>query len=107
MKYKEVAKKMTKLIEISSIGVSKDSQIRATKILDVIANAYKHTGKFNKSTLFFHYVYNVMEKRWRQLSYTVSKGQTFSLPNLPTEKCNSSCYRFGKQPSNFSLLIEI
>lgn len=107
MKDKEVAKKMTKFIEISSIGVSKDSQLRAAKILDVIADTYEHTEKFDKATPFFHYVYNEMTKRWRQLRAAVSKGQTFSLPDFPVEKCNFSGQKFGTQPGNSSLLIEL
>ncbi|XP_006347436.1 tryptophan aminotransferase-related protein 2-like [Solanum tuberosum] len=99
VKDKEVAKKMTKFIEISSIGVSKDSQLRAAKILDVIADTYEHTEKFDKATLFFHYVYNEMAKRWRQLRSAVSKGQTFSLLDFPVEKCNFSGQRFGTQPA--------
>lgn len=55
MKDKEFAKKMTKFIEISSIGVSKDSQLCAAKILDVIFDTYEHTQKFDKATPFFHY----------------------------------------------------
>lgn len=95
----EVAKKMTKFIEISSIGVSKDSQLRAAKILDVIADTYEHTEKFDKATPFFHYANNEMAKRWRQLRSAVNKGQTFSLPDFPVEKCNFGGQRFGTQPA--------
>lgn len=97
-KDKEVAKKMTKFIKISNIGVSKASQLWAAKILDVIADTYEHTEKFDKATPFFHYAYNEMAKQRRQLRSTVSKGQTFSLPASPIETCNFSGERFGKQP---------
>ncbi|PHT28562.1 Tryptophan aminotransferase-related protein 2 [Capsicum baccatum] len=99
VKDKEVAKKMTKFIEISSIGVSKDSQLRAAKILDVIADTYEHTEKFDKVKPFFHYGNNEMARRWRQLRSAVNKGQTFSLPDFPVEKCNFSGQRFGTQPA--------
>ncbi|CAN4099286.1 unnamed protein product [Withania somnifera] len=99
VKDEEVAKKMTKFIEISSIGVSKDSQLRAAKILDVIADTYEHTEKFDKATPFFHYVNNEMAKRWRHLRSAVNKGQTFSLPDFPVEKCNFGGQRFGTQPA--------
>ncbi|KAK4375669.1 hypothetical protein RND71_006346 [Anisodus tanguticus] len=105
VKDKEVAKKMTKFIEISSIGVSKDSQLRAAKILDVIADTYEDIEKFGKATPFFHYGYNEMAERWRQLISAVSKGQTFSLPDFPVEKCNFSGQTFGTQPGNFSFTV--
>ncbi|KAF3629036.1 putative short-chain dehydrogenase TIC 32, chloroplastic-like [Capsicum annuum] len=90
---------MTKFIEISSIGVSKDSQLRAAKILDVIADTYEHTEKFDKVKPFFHYGNNEMARRWKQLRSAVNKGQTFSLPDFPVEKCNFSGQRFGTQPA--------
>nr|XP_016461032.1 PREDICTED: tryptophan aminotransferase-related protein 2-like [Nicotiana tabacum] len=99
VKDEAIAKKMVKFIEISSIGVSKDSQVRAAKILDVIADTYEHAETSNKSTRFFDYGYQEMAKRWRQLREAVNKGQTFSLPNLPVGKCNFSNRTFGTQPA--------
>lgn len=103
VKDEAIAKKMVKFIEISSIGVSKDSQVRAAKILDVIADTYEHAETSNKSTRFFDYGYQEMAKRWRQLREAVNKGQTFSLPNLPVGKCNFSNRTFGTQPGNIWL----
>ncbi|KAG5568111.1 hypothetical protein H5410_064875 [Solanum commersonii] len=39
VKDKEVAMKMTKFMEISTIGVSKEAQLRAAKILEVVSNS--------------------------------------------------------------------
>ncbi|CAN4085992.1 unnamed protein product [Withania somnifera] len=94
-----IAKKMVKFIEISSIGVSKDSQVRAAKILDVISDTYEDAEIPNVSKRFFDYGYEEMAKRWSRLRKAVNKGKVFSLPNLPVEKCNFSNRTFGTQPA--------
>ena len=40
MKDTEVAKKMVYFVDRSTIGVSRDSQLRATKILSLVSDAY-------------------------------------------------------------------
>ncbi|XP_055828518.1 L-tryptophan--pyruvate aminotransferase 1-like [Solanum dulcamara] len=99
VKDEAIAKKMVKFIEISSIGVSKDSQVRAAKILDVISDIYEDAETSNESKRFFDYAYEEMAKRWSQLREAVSKGQAFSLPTLPVGKCNFSNRTFGTQPA--------
>ncbi|KAK4350558.1 hypothetical protein RND71_029871 [Anisodus tanguticus] len=99
VKDETIAKKMVKFIEISSIGVSKDSQVRAAKILDVISDTYEDAETSNESKPFFDYGYEEMKKRWGQLREAVNKGQSFSLPNLPVGKCNFSNQTFGTQPA--------
>ncbi|CAI8583374.1 unnamed protein product [Vicia faba] len=37
----EVAKKMTKFIELNTIGISKDSQLRASKVIKIVLTAAK------------------------------------------------------------------
>lgn len=102
VKDEAIAKKMVKFIEISSIGVSKDSQVRAAKILDVISDIYEDAETSNESKRFFDYAYEEMAKRWSQLREAVSKGQAFSLPTLPVGKCNFSNRTFGTQPGNIA-----
>nr|QID21114.1 tryptophan aminotransferase [Petunia x hybrida] len=99
VKDEAIARKMVKYIEISSIGVSKDSQLRAAKILDVIADTYEQPEPSNESKRFFDYGYDEMAKRWRQLREAVRKGKTFSLPDLPVGTCNFANRTFGTQPA--------
>ncbi|TMW95423.1 hypothetical protein EJD97_008892 [Solanum chilense] len=99
VKDEAIAKKMVKFIEISSIGVSKDSQVRAAKILDVISDSYEDSKTSNKSKRFFGYAQEEMAKRWSQLREVVNQGQAFSLPILPAGECNFSHHTFATQPA--------
>ncbi|KAH0703250.1 L-tryptophan--pyruvate aminotransferase 1-like [Solanum tuberosum] len=99
VKDEAIAKKMVKFIEISSIGVSKDSQVRAAKILDVISDSYEDSKTSNESKRFFDYAQEEMAKRWSQLREVVNKGHAFSLPTLPVGECNFSHHTFATQPA--------
>ncbi|KAJ7186329.1 hypothetical protein O6H91_Y536600 [Diphasiastrum complanatum] len=93
----EVAKRMAKFVELNTIGVSQDAQIRATHILRTVVNAYAQKGSspyaldrregLDRNKLF-HYGYSVMEYRWRQLQAAVSGGDRFSVPHFPPEFCS-------------------
>ncbi|GLJ30972.1 hypothetical protein SUGI_0618300 [Cryptomeria japonica] len=95
----EVAKKMTKYIELNTIGVSKDSQLRASKILHSISNSYASevdTEEYSSTveeTRFFHHGSNLMAERWRRLRDVVSLNHRFSLPAFQSQFCNF----FGRQ----------
>lgn len=77
---------MTKFIEFSSIGVSKDSQHRAAKIMGVIYESYQDF-KSHGSENFFEFGHRVMAGRWARLREVVAKNGVFSLPNFPKEFC--------------------
>lgn len=95
IKDETIAKKMTKFMEISTIGVSKDSQIRAAKILDVISDSHEHKDSFDGISPFFDHSYDHMTRRWQQLREAVNKGKLFSLPVSPTAVCTFSGRTFG------------
>ncbi|KAL3342838.1 hypothetical protein AABB24_026731 [Solanum stoloniferum] len=99
VKDEPIAKKMVKFIEISSIGVSKDSQVRAAKIMDVISDSYEDSKTSSESKRFFDYAREEMAKRWSQLREVVNNGQAFSLPTLPVGECNFSHQTFATQPA--------
>ncbi|KAJ9169501.1 hypothetical protein P3X46_017688 [Hevea brasiliensis] len=84
VKDKVVARKMIKFIEVSSIGVSKESQLRAAKILGVVIEGCQHSASEN----FFEYSQCLMAERWEKLRDVVKKSQIFSLPKYPQEWCN-------------------
>ncbi|CAH2033709.1 unnamed protein product [Thlaspi arvense] len=83
----EVAKKMVQYLTISSIGVSKESQTRATTILNELTKTCR-----TKSESFFEYGHEKMKSRWERLREVVESGDTFTLPNYPQAFCNF----FGK-----------
>ncbi|XP_047311351.1 tryptophan aminotransferase-related protein 2-like [Impatiens glandulifera] len=100
VKNEEVARKMTKFIEVNTIGVSKDSQLRAAKILNSVADTYDYSGNAKEEgAAFFEYSYGVMNKRWNQLKEAVRKNPIFSLPVFPWSYCNFSGRKFESQPA--------
>ncbi|KAI3731449.1 hypothetical protein L1987_62637 [Smallanthus sonchifolius] len=87
VKDKEVAKKMIKFMEVTTIGVSKESQLRVAKILQVVADGCKHF-RSPKGDNFFETGQSMMKKRWNILRETVEKHQMFSIQNYPLQHCN-------------------
>ncbi|KAK3037545.1 hypothetical protein RJ639_030353 [Escallonia herrerae] len=96
---REIAKKMTKFIEINTIGVSKDSQLRAAKVLQAVSDSYDRDGIPKESKAFFEYGYNLMAERWRNLRAAVNMSGLFSLPDFPVEVCTFSRRAFEPQPA--------
>ncbi|KAJ3705479.1 hypothetical protein LUZ61_009184 [Rhynchospora tenuis] len=62
----EVASKMGKFIEMNTIGVSKDSQVRVAKILKVIFDGYE-LPDLKGGSKFFHFGPCLLANRWRRL----------------------------------------
>ncbi|XP_050206984.1 L-tryptophan--pyruvate aminotransferase 1-like [Mercurialis annua] len=88
VKDREVARMMTKFIEICAIGVSKESQLRAARILGVVTEGCQQFGTTPESGNFFEYGQSLMAERWKRLRETVKNSQIFSLPKYPQEWCN-------------------
>ncbi|CAI9092982.1 OLC1v1028370C2 [Oldenlandia corymbosa var. corymbosa] len=82
----EVAKKMVKFIEVNSIGVSKESQLRTAKILSVASESCQEKGLNN----FFLYGRHVMANKWKKLREIVKKHQRFIIPKYPLQYCQFS-----------------
>ncbi|CAH9131963.1 unnamed protein product [Cuscuta epithymum] len=81
---KEVAKKMTKFIEVSTIGVSKDSQLRAAKILGVVSDSCFSGDDF------FAYSRNMLKERWQRLRQVVKGSDLFHVQKYPILYCHFS-----------------
>ncbi|OIT29702.1 PREDICTED: L-tryptophan--pyruvate aminotransferase 1-like [Nicotiana attenuata] len=81
---KEVARKMTKFMEISTIGVSKEAQLRAAKILGVISDSCLDPTLEN----FFEYSQSHMTKRWQKLREVVKGSDLFTLQKYPLQYCH-------------------
>ncbi|KAJ6811273.1 tryptophan aminotransferase-related protein 2-like [Iris pallida] len=83
----EVAKRMNKFIELNTIGVSKDSQLRAAKILKVISDGYELPNSEPAAKLF-DYGRRILAERWEKLREAAETNGVFSLPVYPSETCN-------------------
>ncbi|KAK4263155.1 hypothetical protein QN277_028612 [Acacia crassicarpa] len=91
VKDKEIAKKMTKFIQMSSIGVSKESQIRVAKIIEVLCDIYENfkcSGSSKETELFFELSKCLMKERWEKLREVIKQSNDFSLPKFPKAYCN-------------------
>uniref|UniRef100_A0A7N0T5D9 Alliinase C-terminal domain-containing protein n=1 Tax=Kalanchoe fedtschenkoi TaxID=63787 RepID=A0A7N0T5D9_KALFE len=98
VKDKEVAMKMTKFIELNTIGVSKDSQLRAAKILKATSDSCKHMSN-PKVENFFKFSFNQMTERWAKLRAAVRKSGLFSLPDFTSDWCTYNQQVFQPQPA--------
>ncbi|XWS50904.1 hypothetical protein CRYUN_Cryun12cG0130300 [Craigia yunnanensis] len=96
VKDEDAARKMTKYIELNTIGVSKDSQIRAAKVLKVISESCERP---NEGDSFFEFSYHLMAKRWKQLRQAVHQSGLFSVPDFPPQLCKFLNRVFEPQPA--------
>ncbi|KAJ0828729.1 putative transaminase [Helianthus annuus] len=87
VKDKEVAKRMIKFMEVTTIGVSKESQLRVAKILQFIADGCKQFGS-PQGDNFFEFGQSLMKKRWQILRETLKENQMFTIPKYPLQHCN-------------------
>ncbi|CAI8587557.1 unnamed protein product [Vicia faba] len=83
----EVAKKMATFVQSSSMGVSKESQTRAAKIIGVICDGYQNL-KSKESELFFEYSKRLMKERWEKLGEAVEQSMVFGVVKYPNAYCN-------------------
>ncbi|KAL3642326.1 Tryptophan aminotransferase-related protein 2 [Castilleja foliolosa] len=99
VKDNEIAKKMTEFIVLSTLGVSKESQLRAAKILQVVSDSHQNKGHFEDTQPFFDHSYNLIAKRWERLRSAVKTSTLFSLPEFPHGRCSFSGRTFATQPA--------
>jgi L-tryptophan--pyruvate aminotransferase len=76
----EVAQKMVKFVELNTIGVSKDSQLRAAKIMKAVCDGYELSPTREENRLF-HFAQRKMAERWSRLRAAVAASGIFSLPD--------------------------
>ncbi|BAT99499.1 hypothetical protein LR48_Vigan03g318400 [Vigna angularis] len=83
----EVAKKMTRYVQLSSIGVSKETQTRVVKIIGVVCDGYQNFGSM-ESELFFEYSKHLLRERWEKLWAVIDESKVFSVAKYPKAFCN-------------------
>ncbi|KAK3137394.1 hypothetical protein QOZ80_5BG0451680 [Eleusine coracana subsp. coracana] len=92
---RDVARKMVYFVDRSTIGVSKDSQLRATKILGVVSDAYElpRAAAAPPPPRLFDFARRCLAERWRALRAAVAASSgAFSLQEETSGYCN-----FAKQ----------
>ncbi|KAK6922263.1 Alliinase, C-terminal [Dillenia turbinata] len=89
VKDKAVAAKMVEYMTIATIGVSKEAQLRAAKIMQVITDSYLDLAPKDVE-LFFEHAKRAMADRWKRVREIVAKSEMFSLPKYPLEYCHFS-----------------
>ncbi|KAI5436830.1 L-tryptophan--pyruvate aminotransferase 1 [Lathyrus oleraceus] len=83
----EVAKKMATFVQSSSMGVSKESQTRAAKIIGVVCDGYQNF-KSSESELFFEYSKRLVKERWEKFREAVEQSMVFTVTKYPKAYCN-------------------
>lgn len=94
VKDKDIARRMTKFIELNTIGVSKDSQVRAAKILKVVSDGYE-LPVLDSAARLFDFGKRNLQRRWERLREVAKSTGMFSLAEYPSDTCKFT----GKQTS--------
>ncbi|XP_021806747.1 tryptophan aminotransferase-related protein 4-like isoform X2 [Prunus avium] len=79
IKNESVYQKMTEYMSSSSMGVSRDAQLRALKLINVVLET--------RGKQIFEFGYHTMRNRWESLSKTLSLSNRFSLQKLGPRYC--------------------
>lgn len=98
VKDREVARKMTEFMVLNTIGVSKDSQRRAAKIMKVVSDGYELPIP-NPKVRLFEYGKRKLEKRWKRLREVARETDVFSLPEYTPETCKFTGERTPSHPA--------
>ena len=89
IKDEAVYQKMLTYINSNTMGVSRDAQLRALKLLDVVLEG---DGKE-----IFQFAYTTMRERWMRLRHIISKSKRFSLQKIAPQYC--SFFKRVRDPS--------
>ncbi|ONH90216.1 hypothetical protein PRUPE_8G041100 [Prunus persica] len=91
VKDESVFQKMTMYTLINSMGISRDAQLRALKVLNVVLEG----GGKN----IFEFGYNTLRKRWEKLSNILSVSNRFSLQKFAPKYCTFFKKTRGPSPA--------
>lgn len=119
-----VATKMSEFIKVNTVGVSQDSQLRATTLIHTIINGHKQAKMKQKHVKdndgeeeeeeedlvdcntqqkqwrpFFHYGQTILEERWRQLLLVLEGHSLFNIPTYDQAFCSFLHKSFQPNPA--------
>lgn len=75
----EVYQRMYRYLQLNTMGVSRDTQLRALKLVKVLVE--------DGGREIFEFGYKTMTKRWERLRKSLSMSKRFSLQKIPPENC--------------------
>ncbi|KAL8532694.1 hypothetical protein ACS0TY_009054 [Phlomoides rotata] len=75
---------MVDFVDINTIGVSQEAQLRAASLLEFISTSC-HKPKLDN---FFEYSELLMAERWNKLKNALAKNELLHIPELPQHYCN-------------------
>ncbi|CAJ2666275.1 unnamed protein product [Trifolium pratense] len=84
IKDEDVYKRMLTYIDMSTYGVSRETQLRVLKLLKVVLS-----GNENKNAIY-EFGYNTMKNRWIRLTNVLSQSTYFSIQDLNPQYCSFS-----------------
>ncbi|KAG8366084.1 hypothetical protein BUALT_Bualt17G0039100 [Buddleja alternifolia] len=87
VKDEKVARKMVKFIQVNTIGVSKEAQLRAANIMEIISLSCQRS-KPRELANFFEYSQNLMVERWNKLRNAIKNNELFRVSKFPLQFCN-------------------
>lgn len=77
----KVAKKANDYVQMSTMGASRDTQLRMLKIIKVmLANLHSRDD-------IFGFGHDVLRSKWRRLNSVVSPSRRISLQKIPPQYC--------------------
>lgn len=92
IKDKVIYQRMVTYIALNTMGVSRDTQLRALKLLKVVLA----TGGRG----IFEFGHETMRKRWEKMNKLISASKRFSLQKVMPEYCNYFQKIRGASPGN-------
>lgn len=91
---------MAKFLELNTIGVSHDSQVRATQVIKAVVEGYTSPANQEQPNLnrldgnkLFHFGSSVMQYRWKRLRSALNASSELSILDFES----SYCTFFGKE----------
>ncbi|KAI3465433.1 hypothetical protein Pfo_022096 [Paulownia fortunei] len=80
VKDKDVYENMKSYISVAEMGISREAQLRALKLMKAILH--------RNGTEIFDYGYKKMSDRWKKLSQIISLSKRFTIQEIPPQFCN-------------------
>lgn len=97
IKDEAVYERMSSYVKVNTIGISRDAQLRALKLVKVVMEG---SGRE-----IFEFGHTTMKNRWEKLSSVLSVSNRFSLQEIAPQYCSFFRTVRSASPGYFSLII--